>query len=211
MTNELDGEQRRVLLDIATIAVHDALVTGRAVVPDANVYEPPLREPRATFVTLERDGDLLGCIGTLEPVRPLVTDVAHNALAAAFADPRLPAVTPRDYAAMSVKVSVLSVPKPMPVSSHADVIAAVRPGVDGLLLEAGRHRSTLLPSVWPKVRDVHEFLDVLWRKAGLTPGAWPAGTTVSRYTTEEFGDAGPRPPIAQARATGWQPARGLLI
>jgi AmmeMemoRadiSam system protein A len=209
--NALDRAQRRTLLDVATIAVHDALATGRAVVPDATVYEPPLREPRATFVTLERGDDLLGCIGTLEPVRPLVTDVAHNALAAAFADPRLPAVTPNDYAAMSVKVSVLSRPEPLSVWSYPDVVASVRPGVDGLLLEAGRHRSTLLPSVWPKVRDVHEFLDVLWRKAGLSPPLWPAGTTVSRYTTEEFGDAGPRPPVAGARSSGWQPARGLLI
>src|SRR5262249_44955146 len=131
-----------------------------------------------------------------EPVRPLVADVAHNALAAAFADPRLPAVTAGDYAVMSIKISVLSQPELVLAESYRDVLASVRPGVDGLLLEAGRVRSTLLPSVWPKVRDPGEFLDVLWRKAGLSPRVWRPGTTVSRYTTQEFGDAGPRAPIA---------------
>jgi AmmeMemoRadiSam system protein A len=125
----------------------------------------------------------------------LALDVAHNALAAAFADPRLPAVTRDDYARMSIKVSVLSRPEPMAVASYEELLAEVRPGLDGLLLESGPYRSTLLPSVWPKIRSAEEFLDVLWRKAGLPKGAWPPGTRVSRYTTEEFGDPGPRAPL----------------
>jgi AmmeMemoRadiSam system protein A len=191
----LTDPQREVLLDVAASAVHDALLSGRGELPDDGAFEPLLREPGATFVTLERDAELLGCIGTLEPVRGLALDVAHNALAAAFADPRLPAVTRDDYAEMSIKVSVLSRPEPVAVSSYEDVLAAVRPGVDGLLLEAGPYRSTLLPSVWPKIASAEEFLFVLWRKAGLRAGAWLPGTRVSRYTTEEFGDPGPRAPL----------------
>jgi uncharacterized protein len=191
----LTDAQRRVLLDVAARAVHDSLLSGRGELPDEQAFEPALREPGATFVTLERGSELLGCIGTLEPVRGLALDVAHNALAAAFADPRLPPVTRDDYAQMSIKVSVLSRPEPLAVTSYEELLAMVRPGVDGLLLEAGPHRSTLLPSVWPKIRSVEEFLDVLWRKAGLRKGAWPPGTRVSRYTTEEFGDPGPRAPL----------------
>jgi AmmeMemoRadiSam system protein A len=191
---------QRVLLEVAARAIHDALVTGEPHEPDPSAFDAALQRPAATFVTLERGDDLLGCIGTLEPVRPLVVDVAHNALAAAFADPRLPAVTAHDYARMSIKVSVLSAPEPLAVHSYDELVGAVRPGVDGLLLEAGRHRSTLLPSVWPKVRDVHDFLDVLWRKAGLPPRAWPAGTGVSHYTTREFGDPGPRPALGTTAA-----------
>ncbi len=195
----LTDAQRRVLLDVAAQALRDSFVAGAPRLPDAQSFESRLQALAATFVTLELGDRLLGCIGTLEPTRPLVVDVAHNALAAAFADPRLPALTVDEYAAMSIKVSVLSRPEPMAVSSVDEVAAATRPGVDGLLLEAGPARSTLLPSVWPKVRGVADFLDVLWRKAGLRPGAWPEGTRVSRYTTDEFGDPGPRAPITTAR------------
>ena len=143
-------------------------------------------------MTLERENRLLGCIGTLVAVRPLIVDVAHNALAAAFADPRVPPVTPDDYAHMSIKVSVLSSPEPLVAASYDDVVSTVRPDLDGLVLEAGANRGTLLPSVWPKVRDAAEFVEFVWRKAGLMPGTWPGGARVSRYTTEEFCDPGPR-------------------
>jgi AmmeMemoRadiSam system protein A len=161
--------------------------------PDPSDFDAPLQEPRASFVTLERHGQLLGCIGTLVAAEPLVVDVARHALAAAFADPRLPPVTRDDFAEMSVKVSVLTTPEPVPAASFDELVAAVRPGVDGLLVEARRHRATLLPSVWDHVADTDQFLGVLWQKAGLARGAWPAGVAVSRYTTEEFGDPGPRP------------------
>jgi AmmeMemoRadiSam system protein A len=185
----------RTLLDVAARAVHDALATGRGTTPDPTRFDEELRQPGATFVTLERGERLLGCIGTLEPSRPLVIDVARNALAAAFADPRLPAVTPDDYAAMSIKISVLSKPQPVDAASYAELTTVVKPDFDGLLLEAGSHRSTLLPSVWPKVDGVADFLSVLWEKAGLRAGDWNASTRVSRYSTREFCDPGPRAPL----------------
>ncbi len=189
---QLDHAHRRTLLDVAQAAIRSALLTGRQHLPDAAAFHPDLRVEAATFVTLERDSRLLGCIGALEPVRPLAVDVAYHALGAAFADPRMPAVTSDDFVAMSIKVSVLSPKESLPAASYEEVVTSVRAGVDGLVLEAPRHRSTLLPSVWPKVADVAEFLEVLWRKAGMRPGDWPEGTRVSRYVTEEFGDPGPR-------------------
>lgn len=188
----LDARHRRALLDLAQDAIRHALVTGRQQLPDPVDLHPELRAPAATFVTLERGSQLLGCIGTLQAVRPLAIDVAYNALSAAFADPRMPAVTTDDFVAMSIKISVLSPTEPIEALSPAELARAVRPGVDGLVLEAPGHRSTLLPSVWPRLTDVDEFLAVLWRKAGLEPGCWPPGTLVSRYTTEELGDPGPR-------------------
>lgn len=188
----VDPVHHQTLLDVAQEAIRSALSTGRQRLPDPAGFHPDLLVDTATFVTLEDGSRLLGCIGTLEPVRPLVVDVAYEALGAAFADPRMAAVTAEDFVRMSIKVSVLSRMEPLPANSHADVAHAVRPGVDGLLLEAPGHRSTLLPSVWPKVVDVSEFLSVLWRKAGMRPGDWPAGTRVSRYVTEEFGHPGPR-------------------
>jgi AmmeMemoRadiSam system protein A len=191
----LGDANRRVLLDVATDVIGDAVTRRDPRMPDPSDFDAPLQEPRASFVTLERGDQLLGCIGTLMAAEPLVVDVARHALAAAFADPRLPPVTRDDFAEMSVKVSVLTTPEPVPAASFDELVAAVRSGVDGLLVEARRHRATLLPSVWDHAADTDQFLGVLWQKAGLARGAWPAGVAVSRYTTEEFGDPGPRPSV----------------
>jgi uncharacterized protein len=197
VTTALLGDaNRRVLLDVATDVIGDAVTRRDPHMPDPSDFDAPLQEPRASFVTLERGDQLLGCIGTLMAAEPLVVDVARHALAAAFADPRLPPVTRDDFAEMSVKVSVLTTPEPLPAASFDELVAAVRPGVDGLLVEARRHRATLLPSVWDHVADIDQFLGVLWQKAGLARGAWPAGVAVSRYTTEEFGNPGPRPSVS---------------
>jgi AmmeMemoRadiSam system protein A len=127
-------------------------------------------------------------------------DVARNASAAAFDDPRLPAVTRDDLLAMDVHVSVLGPLEPLPVTGWDGLLAAVRPGVDGLLVQAPGHRATLLPSVWRSLPGAEDFLDVLWRKAGLRPGRWPAGLVVQRYGTEEF--AGPARDHLGPRAAG---------
>ena len=159
-----------------------------------------LGEPGATFVTLERDGELLGCVGTLEPHQPLGRDVAEHALAAAFDDPRVPAVTHDDFCVMSVKVSVLSPSAAVAARSHGEVRALVRPGIDGVIVRSGRRQATFLPSVWPKVSNADEFLDSLWLKAGLRPRAWSAETEVRTYTTREWTDPGPRDAVGSSTA-----------
>ncbi|HSO96043.1 MAG TPA: AmmeMemoRadiSam system protein A [Acidimicrobiia bacterium] len=193
-TTALRDTDRRALLEVSTAVVGDVVNGRRPRLPDPAAFDGPLRELGASFVTLERGGQLLGCIGTLVAVQPLVVDVARHALDAAFADPRLPPVTRDDFAQMSVKVSVLSPPEPMAVSTFDELVAAVRPGIDGVLVDDGRHRATLLPSVWDHLPVPERFVEALWQKAGLARGAWPAGMAVSRYATEEFGDPGPRPP-----------------
>jgi AmmeMemoRadiSam system protein A len=114
-------------------------------------------------------------------------------MAAAFDDPRMPPLSPDDFPEMTVKVSVLSASTPVHARAFDELVSLVRPGVDGVTVEAGRARATLLPSVWPNVRDCDEFLDVLWAKAGLRPRAWPRGLRVRRYTSVEELDPGPRP------------------
>jgi AMMECR1 domain-containing protein len=64
----------------------------------------------------------------------------------------------------------------------------VRPGTDGLLVADGPRRGTFLPSVWDQVPERDQFLGMLWKKAGLVPGAWPRALEVFRYETLEFGD-----------------------
>jgi AmmeMemoRadiSam system protein A len=194
----LTSEQESALRGVAADAVRETLERGGHAYPDETAVDAALRRPATTFVTLERDGHLLGCIGSLEPKRALVTDVAHNAVAAAFRDPRLPSVTADDYRVMSIEISVLSTLEPMEASSYDELVAEVRPGVDGIVVDAGRHRATFLPAVWRHFDgDVGAFLGALWRKAGLAPGAWPPTTQCSRYSAEKLVDPGPRPPARQ--------------
>jgi AmmeMemoRadiSam system protein A len=137
---------------------------------------------------LRRDGRLLGCIGSMEPVRSLADDVATHAFDAAFRDPRLPSLTLDDWLHMTVEVSVLGPLEALDVHGRDDLCAALRPRIDGVLLTSRRGRGTFLPSVWEQVPTPDRFLDELWRKAGLRLGSWPADLLVERYRVDEFGE-----------------------
>lgn len=192
----LTDDDRRFLLDTAADAIATRLL-GQA--RPARTPSPRVCEPGASFVTLRRDERLLGCIGTLAPQRALHADVAHNATAAAFDDPRMPPLTTDDFAVATVKVSVLSPLEAIEVGSEADLLAQVRPGVDGLLVAAASRRGTFLPSVWEQLPRPRDFLDGLWQKAGFEPRSWPDGLQVWRYQTDEFA-ATARPTTEVARA-----------
>ena len=163
-------------------------------VPDAAPEPEPLREPGASFVTLECGGRLRGCVGSLDAVRPLWRDVVRNALRAMH-DPRLPAVTPADWPELDVKVSVLTRPETVPVVGADDLLASLRPGVDGLLLTEGRRRASFLPAVWEKLPEPDRFLDALLVKGGWPAGYWSPGLRAQRYTTVEYRDPAPRTPL----------------
>jgi AmmeMemoRadiSam system protein A len=184
-----DDELRGWLIELARATVRRALDGDGLVLPGVATVPEAAAQPGATFVTLRRDGALLGCVGSMEPRRPLAEDVAANAYAAAFRDPRLPAVTDDDWRHMTTEVSVLGPLEWLDVSSHAELAQLLRPGLDGLLVTSGGRRGTFLPSVWHQVRDVDEFLELLWRKAGLRVGSWPPDLLVERYQVDELDDA----------------------
>ena len=152
----------------------------------ASWNEPWLREPGATFVTLKLDGELRGCIGTIEPHRALGDDVAYNAYAAAYRDPRFPPVDAGERPCLDVEVSLLSPREPLAVKSEREAIAALRPGVDGVVLQYGAMGATFLPQVWESLPRADDFLAHLRRKAGLPPGFWHPDMQVARYTVEKF-------------------------
>jgi AmmeMemoRadiSam system protein A len=148
--------------------------------------EPWLRETGASFVTLKLERELRGCIGTIDPRRALGDDVAHNARAAAYYDPRFHPVTPAERPRLEVEVSVLSPREPMAVTTEADAAAQLRPGIDGVYLEYEYLRSTFLPQVWESLPDPREFLSELRRKAGLPGHFWNPAIRLSRYTVEKY-------------------------
>lgn len=179
------AEERRLLLSVARDSIAHGLDTGRALVVDLHLFPPNLQQRRATFVTLELNHQLRGCIGMLEATRALVDDVANNAWAAAFSDPRFPPVSHQEIERLSIHVSVLSPAQRMTFASEEDLLRQLRPGIDGLILEEGaRFRSTFLPTVWGSLREPRDFLRRLKQKAGLSENYWSETITVQRYTTE---------------------------
>jgi AmmeMemoRadiSam system protein A len=174
----------RALLEVARSSIESGLRTGRPLAPDPLSYPEPLRAVRASFVTLHRDAELRGCIGGLEPLRPLVADVAEHAFAAAFRDPRFAPLVEEELAGLAVSISVLSTLEPLAVASEDELLAWLRPGVDGLVLEANGRRGTFLPAVWESLPDPRTFLRELKRKAGLAPDFWSEALRVRRYTVE---------------------------
>ena len=182
-----DATQRATLIDVAARSIGHGLDHHRPLELDPADYPEPLRAIRASFVTLERGGDLRGCIGVLEPFRPLVEDVAQNAFAAAFEDPRFPPLRAAEYPELTLKISVLTPAEPLVFGSEADLLDQIRPGVDGLILRDGGHRGTFLPSVWEQLPHPRDFLAHLKRKAGLPMGYWSDRLQVLRYGSESFG------------------------
>jgi AmmeMemoRadiSam system protein B/AmmeMemoRadiSam system protein A len=179
-------EQGAVLLGLARSAIAASFGLDAPPVPEARW----LSEPGATFVTLTRRGALCGCIGSIEARRPLGEDVQENAVAAAFQDPRFRPLRRAELDEVRVEVSVLSPPEPMTVTSEAEAIAALRPHVDGLIFEYGRHRSVYLPQVWEQLPQPRLFLAHLKEKAGLSATFWAAGVKLSRFAVTKFEEPG---------------------
>jgi AmmeMemoRadiSam system protein A len=183
-----DAELGRSLVTIARRAIGAELgelggiASDRAGTGSAQPGHPALEAPGATFVTLFKHGLLRGCIGTLEARRPLGVDVRANAVAAAFDDPRFPRLGSDEFIDTWVEVSLLSAPEPMPADGEQSLLAQLRPGVDGVVLEFAGRRATFLPQVWDTLREPTEFLAELKRKAGLPIDFWSAAVHISRYS-----------------------------
>lgn len=147
-------------------------------------------EPGATFVTLIDRGDALrGCIGSLEPWRPLDADVRANARAAAFGDPRFPPLRQGELPATRIEVSLLGPAAPIGFADKADACRQLRPGIDGVILEYGRHRGTFLPQVWESLAEPEAFLAHLMQKAGLPGDFWSPDLVLRRYEVQKWKEA----------------------
>ncbi|MEY4195760.1 MAG: AmmeMemoRadiSam system protein [Pseudomonadota bacterium] len=177
---------QRVLIDLARLSIHHGLANRTPFPVGTGGLAPELAVLRATFVTLNLDGHLRGCIGTLQAVRPLAVDIAHNAFAAAFQDHRFTPVSPAEAERLHLHLSLLTPAVPLQFSSEADLLAKIVPFEDGLILEDGGRRGTFLPSVWESLPNPEKFLQHLKLKAGLPVDYWSSGLKVWRYRTESI-------------------------
>ena len=178
--------QKQTLLQLAKSSIKHGLETGQPLSVNLSEYDSELTEQGACFVTLKINDDLRGCIGSLEAYRALVEDVADNAFAAAFRDPRFPRLSDAEYDQLQYHISVLDKPQPMQFTSEQELLEQIRPGVDGLVLHDKHNRGTFLPSVWESLPDKESFLQHLKLKAGLSPNYWSDTVKVERYTVEDI-------------------------
>ncbi|MCC7203558.1 MAG: AmmeMemoRadiSam system protein A [Phycisphaeraceae bacterium] len=187
-TSTLTPEHGRTLLRVARDSIAHGLMHHRPLEVEPAKYDSPLQPPRATFVTLHLAGELRGCIGALRATMPLVADVALHAYGAAFEDPRFEPLTGGEFDGLHLHISILAPPTPLSVADEAELLRALRPGIDGLILEDAGHRATFLPAVWESLPDPRDFVDQLKRKAGWPSGYWSPAIRVARYTCQDVQD-----------------------
>ncbi len=190
MKETLSPKERTILFDLAHESITHAVNGKTAPSVDTSMLSKRLRQQGASFVTLlGPHGELRGCIGTVEAHTSLAQDVQRNAKGSALRDPRFPPVGPDEFDGLKIELSILTPPQPLDFDGPDDLLSRIRPGVDGLIIEKNRHRSTLLPSVWEKVPDPVEFMTILCRKAGLPKDEWRRpGMTVLVYQAEKVGE-----------------------
>ncbi len=183
---ELALPLQRQLLEIARQSIEQGLDSGKPLVVDLTALEPFLREAAAVFVTLTLQGQLRGCIGSLEAHDALAQAVANAAFNAAFRDPRFAPVSPAELVQIEIEISVLSRLESWQPDSRESLLRELRPGIDGLLIEDRGMRATFLPQVWEKIGSPEEFVGQLMRKAGLPARHWSNSIQLHRYQTLSF-------------------------
>jgi hypothetical protein len=190
-SNGLSHEDKVGLLKLARSAIEAKLVQGATLVrPDPP--SEPLLEDRGCFVTLHKNGQLRGCIGSIEPVSSLMSCIEEHALSAAFHDPRFPPVTAEELEAIDIEISVLTVPEELTFNDGEDLKGQLEPDVHGVILSSGLRRSTFLPQVWKQLPETEAFLQHLCVKGGMPGNAWQdPETKVQVYRVEAFGEKDP--------------------
>lgn len=187
MDDRLSQQEHSKLLSLAREAL-EYYIEGRAL-PPLNMEElsARLREHGASFVTLTRRGQLRGCIGSLEPEKPLAQDVREHAIAAARHDFRFSPVEADELPEIEIEVSRLTIPQELVYENPEELLERLRPGVDGVILVDGFQRATFLPQVWEKLPEPEKFLEHLCIKMGASPDTWRnKKLRVQTYQVEKF-------------------------
>lgn len=178
----MNTQEGRILLPIARAAIAGALNIPHSADESAGW----LSEHGACFVTLTQEGELRGCIGTLQAHRPLLADVKNNAVAAALHDPRFMPLSRDEFDITEIEISLLSPTQAMSFRDEIDALTQLRPHVDGVVLEYQFYRSTFLPQVWEQLPHPQQFMAQLKRKAGLPEDFWHEELKLSRYSVTKW-------------------------
>ncbi len=187
----LTEQQGSILLRLARQTIEEQLgLAATDPVPQNELDDPELRRHRGVFVTLNKQGALRGCIGSLLGVEPVIDGVRRHAVNAALHDHRFPMLSSDEVQDLQIDISVLTPPQDLVYSDGSDLIGKLRPHTDGVILKAaGGAGATFLPQVWEQLPVSEMFLDHLCLKAGLAKEAWRSGElTVQTYQVQHFSE-----------------------
>ncbi len=184
----MTGNRGEILLQIARHSIREELYPETdSVQPDKiNEKHDWLQQQAACFITLTKNDDLRGCIGTLDAYRPLYEDVRQNAKGAAFHDTRFSPLRAEEFDEIELEISLLSSMHAMTFDSEQNLLSQIRPGEDGIVFEYDYHRSTFLPQVWEQLPDARDFFSHLKQKAGLSLDFWSDRVKVYRYSVSKW-------------------------
>ncbi|MBN1930804.1 MAG: AmmeMemoRadiSam system protein A [Desulfobacterales bacterium] len=186
--SEFTDKDREILLKLARATIKSELFRNFKI-ERPEYISPALLKKCGCFVTLHKAGVLRGCIGTIEPVRSLISGVEANAIHAAFRDPRFPPLTAKELPEIEIEISVLTVPTVMDFVDAEDLKRKLKPGIHGVILSQGSSTATFLPQVWEQLPDKEVFLEHLCQKAGMIKNCWrDTNTTVKVYEVECFSE-----------------------
>ncbi len=177
-----------ILLRIAKTAILQKFDPSYRIDKEALTKQYPfLAKKGAAFVTLNKNKNLRGCIGSIIAHQPLIDDIIHNAQAAAFSDPRFNPLRPEEIDdTLTLEVSVLSEPEKIEYSDFEDLKSKIVPHKDGLILKYGQYQGTFLPQVWEQLPTVDQFLEHLSYKAGANPTIYSLHPEIYRYRVEHI-------------------------
>ncbi len=189
----LSEQQGQALVRLARVTIESQFAQGcdSAVEDMLRSLEDGLifQEKHGVFVTLTNEGRLRGCIGNLSANLSVLAGVQHNALSAAFSDYRFRPLQLAELSGIAIEVSVLSEPQRLEFIDTDELIAQLRPGIDGVILRQGAASATFLPQVWEQLPNREEFMSHLCHKAGLPPAAWRCGNVeIENYQVQYFAE-----------------------
>ncbi|MBL7206586.1 MAG: AmmeMemoRadiSam system protein A [Candidatus Aenigmarchaeota archaeon] len=172
----MNPEEGRLLIGIARNAIEWWVKKGTEFKPKD--YPESFNEKQGVFVSLHtKSNQLRGCIGFIEPEKPLIKGLVEVAISASQ-DPRFPNVSKDELDNIDIEVSILTKPEPVEINN-------IKKG-DGIIIEKGFNRSVFLPQVWEELHDKENFLNQLCIKAGLAPDEWKHDIKAYKFNVEIF-------------------------
>lgn len=172
------------LIEICRKSILSGFETGHPLRVDPLKFPEVLQQSGASFVTLELDGDLRGCIGSIIANQSLIEDISKNSFASAFSDTRFSPLTEEEYENLDIAISLLSAPSQMNFENEENLLNQIEQDIDGLIIKDGAYRSVYLPSVWEQLPDKKLFLNSLKKKAGLSASYFSKTFEAYRFRTE---------------------------
>ncbi len=186
--NEFKNAFGKTLMEVSHKSLQEAVKTQKKYIPARKDFENVLFNKGASFVTITKNGELRGCIGSLIPHRGIVADVAANTYAAAMEDERFNPIVDAEYGDLEISISLLTDFERISFEDEESLLKQLKPNVDGVVIRDGNRQGLFLPAVWKQLPDKQEFLKNLKLKAGLSPCYWSDKIKAYRFRVVEVKD-----------------------